>query len=119
VNATLLRALLTHAEDNPKLLDLTVYGQARPSGIAADLAGRTLLLDGWELAGDNAFRKEGREISGWAAIETAAQAALGLTDSQFWGGGDQDTLFGLANPDEAVARLRELAGQAEAEVANA
>jgi hypothetical protein len=119
VNAALLRALLTHAEDNPKLLDLTVYGQFRPSGIVADLAGRALLLDGWELTGDNTFRKDGREVSGWPAVETAAQAALGLTDDELWNGRDRDTLFGLTNPDEALARLRELTEQAEAVVANA
>jgi hypothetical protein len=119
VNANLLRALLTHAEDNPKLLDLTVYGQFRPSGIVADLAGRALLLDGWELADGNTFRKDGREVSGYKAVEAAAAGALGLTADDLWDGGDIGNIFSLTSPDEALARLRKLAEMAEAAVANA
>jgi hypothetical protein len=121
VNASLLRAVLTHTEDHPDLLDLTTYGEARPSGdIAADLAGRALLLSGWTLVADSTFRSPDgtREVSGGKDIEAEAQAALGLTDDELWSNGDFETLFTL--PEfEAVKRLRELTEQAEAAIVNA
>jgi hypothetical protein len=121
VNAALLRAVLTHAEDHPDLLDNTVYGEARPSGdIAADIPGRALLESGWTLTADNTFRSPDgdREIHGFAGIEREAQAALGLSDDELWNHGDFDSLFTL--PEfEAVARLRDLTEQAEAATANA
>lgn len=121
MNAALLRAVLTHTQDHPDLLDTTTYGEARPSGrVAADIAGRSLLLRGWTLTGDNAFRSPDgtREISGHEEIEREAQEALGLTDDELWNHGDFDTLFTLP-ADEAVARLHELTEEAEAAVANA
>jgi hypothetical protein len=121
VNAKLLRVVLTHIEDHPDLLDTTTYGEVRPSGeIAADVAGRALLESGWTLVADNTFKSPDgdREVSGYQDIENEAQAALGLTDEELWDGGDWDTLFDLP-AGEAVKRLRELAEQAEAAVANA
>lgn len=120
-NAKLLRELLTFTEGNPHLLDTTTYGQGRPSGeVAADLAGRTLLLDGWTLAGDDAFLSSDglREISRPKDIEDEAQALLGLTDDELWGGGDFDKLFDLP-AGMAVERLRVLTEEAEAVAANA
>ncbi len=121
MNASLLRAVLTHAEDYPHLLDTTTYGEYRPSGeIAADIAGRALLLSGWTLTGDSTFRSPdgSRTLSGPADIEFEAQALLGLSDDELWDNGDLDNLFDLP-PRYAVTRLRELAEQAEAAVANA
>ena len=119
MNAKLLRAVLTHVEDSPGLFDTTTYGEVRPSGdIAADIAGRALLLSEWTLTGDSAFRKDGRVIAGPADVEFEAQALLGLSDDELWDNGDLDNLFDLAAKD-AVSRLRELTEQAEAAVANA
>jgi len=118
-NASLLRAVLTHVEDYPGQFDTTTYGELRPSGdIAADIAGRALLLSGWTLAGDSAFRKGARTLSGPADIEFEVQALLGLSDDELWDNGDLDNLFDLPARG-AVTRLRELAEQAEAAVANA
>ena len=123
MNAQRLRALLTHTEDHPDLLDLTTFGELRPSGdIAADLAGRALLLSRrWELAADSTFRStgDGREISGWQEIEHEACAALGLTVDDLWGHSDIVPLFSITGREEAVNRLRELVEQADAAVANA
>ena len=58
MNAARLRELLTFTEDNPHLLDTMTYAEARHVGIVADLAGRTLLLNGWTLAGDDAFLRD-------------------------------------------------------------
>lgn len=119
MNAARLRELLTFTEDNPALFDTTTYGEARPSGIAADLAGRTLLLHGWALAGDDSFLSPDgtREINRPLDIEDEAQVLLDLTEDQLWNGGDFDRLFSLP-ADEAVERLRELAEEAEAVLAN-
>jgi hypothetical protein len=117
VNAKLLRALLTHVTDNPALLDPTTYGEFRPSGqIAADIAGRALLLSGWTLNGDKTFRSPdgSREISCYWEIEDEAQALLDLTDDELWAGSDYDRLFSILGREEAVRRLRELTEQAEA-----
>lgn len=121
MNANLLRAVLTHVEDNPALLDLTTYGEIRPSGeVAADIAGRALLESGWTLVADNTFKSlDGREVSGYEDIEREACAALGLADDELWGGSDCEPLFAILDRDEAVRRLRELTEQAEAAVANA
>ena len=120
MNAKPLRELLTHIEDNPALLDVNTYGEARPSGIVADLAGRMLLLNGWTLAGDDSFLSPDgtREINRPQDIEDEAQALLGLSDDQLWDGGDRDRLFSLP-ANEAVARLRELTEEAETVIANA
>lgn len=121
MNAALLRAVQTHVEDHPDLLDTTTYGEARPSGdIAADIAGRSLLESGWTLTADNTFRSPDgtREIRGHEEIEREAQAALGLTGDQLWNHGDFDTLFTLP-ADEAVKRLRELTEEAEVAIVNA
>ena len=122
MNAQRLRALLTHTEDRPDLLDLTTYGEVRPSGdIAADLAGRALLLSGWTLTGDSTFRSPDgtRELSGWQEIEHEACAALGLSVDDLWGRSDIVPLFSITGREEAVNRLRELAEQAEAAIVNA
>lgn len=119
MNAALLRAVLEHITSYPALLDTTTYGELRPSGdIAADIAGRALLLSGWTLTGDSTFRSPDGTwtASGPADVETAAQAALGLTDDELWDNGDLDNLFDLP-ARYAVKRLRELAEQAEAEAA--
>lgn len=115
MNAPRLRELLTHVEDNSALFDTITYGEARPSGIAADLAGRTLLLHGWTLAGDDSFLSPDgtREISRPYEIEDEAQALLGLSDEQLWKGSGINRLFSLP-PGEAVTRLRELTEEAEA-----
>jgi hypothetical protein len=121
VNASLLRAVLTHIEDNPAQFDTTVYGETgRSCGPVTDVAGRALLESGWTLVADNTFKSPDgdREVSGYRDIENEAQAALGLTDEELWDGGDWDTLFDLP-AGEAVKRLRELAEQAEAAIANA
>jgi len=120
MNAKLLRALLTHAEDHPELLDTTTYGEARPSGeVITDLAGRALLLSGWTLAGDSTFRSpDGEsEIRRFEDIEDEACAALGLSYDELWNSGDLDNLFDLP-AGVAVARLRELVELAEAVKAN-
>jgi len=117
VNAKLLRAVLTHIEGNPALLDLTVYGEFRPSGeIAADIAGRALLESKWTLAAANTFRSPDgkREVSACWEIEDEAQALLDVTDDDLWAGGDFECLFIVADREEAVGRLRELTEQAEA-----
>ena len=120
VNARRLRELLTFTEDHPEQVDLTTYGEAgRACGPVGDLAGHALLLSGWELTADNTFRKDGREISGWEAIEREACAALGVTEDETWGGSDIDPLFAVLSRDEALRRLRALTEQAEAAVANA
>lgn len=122
MNAKLLRAVLTHVEDNPALFDTTTYGEARPSGeIAADLAGRALLESGWTLTGDSTFKSPDgtREVSSWEHIEPEACAALGLADDELWGGSDFEPLFAIFDRDEAVRRLRELTETAEAVTANA
>ena len=108
-NAARLRELLTFTEDNPALFDTTTYAEARPSGIAADLAG------GWTLAGDDSFLSPDgtREINRSLDIEDEAQVLLDLTEDQLWGGGDFDRLFSLP-AGEAVTRLRELTEEAEA-----
>ncbi len=119
-NAKLLRELLAFTEDNPHLLDTTTYGQDRPSGeVAADLAGRTLLLNGWTLAGDDAFLSldGSREIDRSRDIEDEAQALLGLSGDQLWDGRDHDCLFDLP-ARLAVERLRVLTEEAEAVAAN-
>lgn len=111
MNAKLLRAVLTHVTSYPALLDLTTFGEHRPSGdVAADIAGRALLESGWTLVADGTFKSpEGdREISGWVAIEREACAALGLSEDDLWGGGDTAPLFSITNGDEALGRLREL-----------
>jgi hypothetical protein len=116
MNASLLRAVLTHVEDHPGQFDTTTYGELRPAGgIAADIAGRALLLSGWTLVADSTFRSPDgtRVISGPADIEFEAQALLGLSDDELWDNGDLDNLFDLPARD-AVTRLRELAEQAEA-----
>lgn len=121
MNAALLRAVLTHTQDHPDLLDTTTYGEARPSGeVAADIAGRALLESRWTLAGDSTFRSPDgtREIHGSADIEFEAQALLGLSDDQLWDNGDLDNLFDLP-AGLAVSRLRELTEEAEAVTANA
>jgi hypothetical protein len=121
VNAKLLRAVLTHVEDHPDLLDTTTYGKARPSGeVAADIAGRALLCSGWTFTARNAFRSPdgSREIWRGEDIEFEAQALLGLSDDQLWDNGDLDNLFDLP-AGLAVSRLRELTEEAEAAVANA
>lgn len=122
MNAKLLRALLTHVEDHPGQLDLTTYGEFRPSGeVVADLAGRALLLSDWTLTGDKTFRSEDgtREISCYWEIEDEAQALLDLTDDELWAGSDYDRLFSILGREEAIRRLRELTEQAEEAVANA
>lgn len=115
MNAKRLRELLTFAEDNPSLVDITTYGEHRPSGIAADLAGHTLLLSGWTLVADSTFKSPdgSREICRGEAIEAEAQALLGLGEDELWGHSDFDTVFSLP-ADEAVKRLRELTEEAEA-----
>lgn len=122
MNAKLLRALLTHVTDNPALLDLTTYAEARPSGqVVADIAGRALLLSGWTLTGDSTFRSPDgkREVcEGWA-IEDEAQALLDVTDDDLWAGRDLDCLFTITDVDEAVRRLTALTEAAEAVAANA
>jgi hypothetical protein len=121
VNAKLLRAVLTHVEDNPALFDPCVWGEAdRDTGDVTDLGGRALLLSGWTLIRDNEFLSPDgtREISQSDDIAREARGALGLTEDEFWDGSDFDTLFDL-DRDAAVARLRELTGQAEAAIANA
>lgn len=119
-DAKRLRALLTHVEDNSHLFDTTTYAEARPSGIAADLAGRALLLNGWTLAGDDAFLSPDgtRELERPSDIEDEAQAILGLSDDETWDGSDLDKLFDLP-AGMAVERLRVLTEKAEAAVANA
>lgn len=122
MNAKLLRAVLTHAEDHPDLLDTSTYGEFRPSGgIAADVAGRTLLESGWTLAAANTFRSPDgkREVSAGWEIEDEAQALLGASDDDLWAGGDFECLFTVADRGEAVRRLRELTETAEAVTADA
>jgi hypothetical protein len=122
MDAKLLRAVLTHTQDHPELLDLTTYGQEGPRGIAADIAGRALLLSGrWELAGNSTFKSadDGREVSGWQAVEHEARTVLGLTEDEEWGHGDITPLFSITSRDEATGRLRELTEEAEAVTANA
>lgn len=117
MNAALLRAVLTHAESFSALLDLTTYGEARPSGdIAADIPGRALLESGWTLVADGTFRSPDgtREISRHWEIEDEAQALLDLTDDDLWAHNDLECLFTITDEDEAVRRLRELTEQAEA-----
>lgn len=117
MNAALLRAVLTHAEDHPDLLDTTTYGEHRPSGeVAADIAGRTLLESRWTLTAKDAFRSPDgrREIArGWE-IDDEAQALLDVTDDDLWAGGDFECLFAILDREEAVRRLRELTELAEA-----
>lgn len=122
MNASLLRAVFQHTQDHPELLDLTTYGQEGPRGTAADITGRALLLSGrWELAGDSTFKsaEDGREISGWQAVEHEARTVLGLTEDEEWGHGDITPLFSITSGDEATGRLRELVEEADAAVANA
>lgn len=122
MNAKLLRALLTHVTDNPALLDLTTYAEARPSGqVVADIAGRALLESGWTLTGDSTFLSPDgtREVcEGWA-IEDEAQALLDLTDDDLWANRDLECLFTITDNDEAVRRLTALTEAAEAVAANA
>jgi hypothetical protein len=117
VNAKLLRAVLAHVEDHPELLDLTTHGEARTSGgIAADVAGRALLESGWTLVAKDAFRSPDGllTVSHWMEIEREARLALGLTETELWGGGDFECLFTVTGRDAVTARLRELTGEAEA-----
>lgn len=115
-NASLLRELLTFIEDNPEQFDTTVFGEpGRPCGPVADLAGHALMLGGWTLVADNTFKSPdgGREIRRYEDIEREACALLGLTEDEYWDGGDISPLFAL-NGDAAIRRLRELTEQAEA-----
>lgn len=117
MNAALLRAVLTHIESYPALLDLTAFGEALPSGeVAADIAGRALLLSGWTLTAKDTFRSPDgkREISAYWEVEDEAQALLDLTDDDLWAHRDLECLFTITDGDEAVRRLRELTEQAEA-----
>lgn len=122
MNAKLLRVLLTHVTDNPALLDLTTYAEARPSGqVVADIAGRALLESGWTLVAKDTFRSPDgkREISAPWEIEDEAQALLDVTDDDLWAGRDLECLFTITDNDEAVRRLRELTEAAEAVTSNA
>lgn len=110
-NAKLLRAVLTHVEDHPKLFDTTVWGRTDGPGgePVADIGGRALLLFGWTLIEDNVFLSPDgkREIHRPEEIEHEACAVLGLTEDEVWDGGDLENLFALP-ADKAIARLREL-----------
>lgn len=116
MNAGLLRAVLTHVEDNPALFDVSVWAEDRNGEVAADIGGRALLLSGWTLTGPDTFRSPdgSREIWKFSDIEAEALRTLDLTEDEYWDSGDLDTLFNLGG-DEAVKRLRELTEEAEAQ----
>lgn len=127
MNAALGRMVLDHVTANPRDLDMCVWAANGPCGTSACIAGWALVMSGWEVAGDNVFRRpDGTEVDDGEVIAGEARTLLGLGVREFWRrahGPDADeedrctvvSLFTVGNR-EAVDWLRELVEAAEREV---
>lgn len=115
MNTELGRKVLAHVTARRDQFDMTVWGDRDPEcGTVACLAGWAMLLSGYRLRDGEFVRPDGCEVESGTEGDEAA-LLLELSDAERYGShGEECSLFGEWDEEEAIARFRKLVEASEA-----